>query len=371
MWHPNAKFPNHLKDAIDDSRKLYFDKGFYLKHRGVMTAYDELRTLFFDTSEKDVILIQGPTGVGKTCLSQKLMFEFYKDEKVKNNRISALPMVYVEADVLGGSSFSWKDFYADILLAMGELENTNVYGEPRVEGVDGGRVYSAQNRTEKTLKRDVLSRIKEYDVKFILIDEIQHIFKYGGKSGEKNMDILKGMANISGCRFIGLGTYEISFSLARSAQLARRVGVLDYPAYSLNRSEDIDDFGAAYLGLLAHMPIELDPIVIKNVKSVFLGSCGCIGILKEWLGRALSLALKEKKKMLTISHLRETKLHNSQLKIIAEEIREGEAFFEEPEDEELWGILGGLDGGLKPKPKKTTSKYPGRRNPTRDKVGMP
>ncbi|MFA0810874.1 TniB family NTP-binding protein [Microbulbifer epialgicus] len=348
----------------------YFKSGFFMKHDAVNCAYEHLQELFFDSSEKDVVLVQGPTGFGKTCLSEYLMREAYKNVDVMNEQVNELPMIYVEADVLGGSKFSWKDFYSELLNAMGELQNIKIYGHPKIEGSNIGRKYLSQNRNEISLKRDFLSRVRDYGVKYIIVDEVQHIFKYGGQSGEKNMNILKGISNRSGCRFVGLGTYEISFSLDMSDQLARRVGIMDYPAYSIRRPGDVAKFSSAYSGLLAYMPIMMEPSLIKNAKAVFMGSCGCIGILKEWLGRALNMALKDKDKVLTVKHLDKTRLKNNQIKTIAEAIREGEAFFRQPGDDEIWDILGGKpEKKRNNKPSSSRGKNPGQRSPTRDKVG--
>ncbi|WP_288131580.1 AAA family ATPase [Microbulbifer sp.] len=373
MWHPNAKFPDKLRSESAQERMDYFKKGFVLKHDSVINTYDCLSREFFDSSEQFICLVSGPTGVGKTCLSSMLMKNAYKNIETEGGRVSELPMVYTEADVLGGAKFSWRDFYSNLLAAMGEPNSIKIYASPRAAETSKGRRYNSRGRSEGDLKKDLLDRISKYRVEYIVIDEIQHVFKYGGQDGEKNLDILKGIANRSGCRFIGLGTYEISYSLERSGQLSRRVHLLDYPAYSVDAESDVKSFTSAYLGLMAHLPIELDPRIGSMAREAFLGSCGCIGTLKEWLDRALKRAFNENSNVLTIEHLKASRLKASQLRHIAEEIREGKSFIEEPDDAEIWEILGSNNNRVPSKSKesrrKSGSKTPGRRLPNRDDTG--
>lgn len=371
MWHPNFKFPESLKLSSADECSEYFEKKFVLMHDKIGCVQERLETEFFESREQQIALVIGPTGVGKSRLAHSLFETCYKhipDEECRKN----LPMIYFEADIHSKGNFSWKGFYKQLLRSIGELEEIRIYGKPVPSGEYGARKYGATNRMEDDLKSDLIDRIREYGVKYVLFDEIQHVFKYGGKSAERNLDILKSISNKSGCRFVGLGTYEVSFSVDKSAQLSRRILTLEFPAYTLNSKADFEAFKSAYSGMLAYMPIQLTKELGSYSNEVFIGCCGCVGILKEWLNRALNIALKESSP-LAISHLKRTRLKGSQLKSIAEEIKEGKVFFEEPDDNEIAMMLGILGGSARPqdqdKPsKKTGNRKPGERKPTRDPV---
>lgn len=372
MWHPNFKFPEHLKSSENQHRTNYFENKFVLMHERIKSVQFRLESEFFSAKEQHIALVIGPTGVGKSCLAHSILGACYKnindEERYKN-----LPMVYFEADVHSTGNFSWKDFYSRLLRAIGELDDIRVYGKPELAGDYGARKYSTRNRSEADLKSDLQDRLSEYRVKYILLDEIQHIFKYGGKSAERNLDILKSISNKTGCRFIGLGTYEVSFSVDKSAQLSRRILTIEFPSYVFDAASDLKQFQAAYIGLLAHMPVQLNQDVVSAVEDVFLGCCGCVGILKEWLNRALVMALG-KDTPVSMAILRQTRLKGSQLKSIAQEISEGKVFFEEPDDRDI-AILLGLEGGTiaakgvqnLPGAKSSNSR-PGERKPVRDAV---
>jgi hypothetical protein len=121
-------------------------------------------------------------------------------------------------------------------------------------------------------------------------------------------------------------------------------------------------------------------------------SLGCIGLLKLWLVRACSLALREGAKTITFDHL-ERRAHSVKAltKLLAE-IKDGESELDETEGErQLLRNNLGLEGPARKKSsssqmqvskpeaksgrddsksgRKTRRNRPGRRNPVRDKVG--
>jgi len=371
MWHPQFQFPEHLKEASVSERLVYFEKGFVLKHMMIQCTQDELRSSFFESKEQQIALVVGPTGVGKSCLANAIFKESYR-EVVNESPINKLPMVYFEPDVHSSGGFSWKDFYSRLLAAIGELEETRVYGRPLPVGEHGARKYSTRGRSEYELRKDLEQRIIDYGVKYILFDEIQHIFKYGGKAAERSLDILKNISNKTSCRFIGLGTYEVSFSVEKSAQLSRRIMTLEFPGYSFEVESEFKQFLSAYNGLLAHMPVEMSPNITEYIKDAYVGCCGCVGILKEWFNRALLRALREDSE-LTTSHFQDTRLKGSQLRSVAEEIREGRILFAEPKDDEILSLLRGEEqmglGAIDEKTVVRRNSKPGVRKPKRDKVG--
>jgi hypothetical protein len=252
------------------------------------------------------------------------------------------------------------------------MDEIRVYGKPTSVGEHGARKYSSRNRTENDLRKDLEMRLKDYNVKYILLDEVQHLFKYGGMASQRSLDILKNISNKTDCRFICLGTYETMFSVDQSAQLSRRIMTIEFPSYSIDSERDYKNFLAAYSGLLAHIPMEISEDLNNFRKSAFLGCCGCIGILKEWLNRAMIRSLSEKA-ILSSSHLKSTRLKGSQLKSIAQEIREGKLYFDEPGDDEILELLSMRDRqkqnrNNRSSPRRNTSPKPGVRKPKRDEI---
>ena len=108
-------------------------------------------------------------------------------------------------------------------------------------------------------------------------------------------------------------------------------------------------------------------------------SLGCVGILKEWLLRALTTAIADGKTTLTRTHLKQSALSASQCEKILAETREGEMMLTEAEGSySHLRLLLGLDAARPDEPpeRQRAGATPmkkrrrvGQRSPKRDKVG--
>lgn len=107
---------------------------------------------------------------------------------------------------------------------------------------------------------------------------------------------------------------------------------------------------------------------------------GCVGILKEWLMRAVATALAGRKATLRKKHLEQTALLASQCEKILIEAREGEARLNEDETSRsrLRNLLGigeaigtPAEHHVQPSASTQPKRGCGQRRPKRDKVGLP
>src|SRR5205085_7224591 len=78
-----------------------------------------------------------------------------------------------------------------------------------------------------------------------------------------------------------------------------------------------------------YLPLKEEPDLTQHWEYLYEGSLGCVGILKDWLLRALVALLKSGKETLTIKTLRSTAFSTSQCEKIASEVIEGESIIEE------------------------------------------
>ncbi len=339
-WHPKRRFPDSLLDKESSEKLHYFDKGFVLHHQMIEEVFSSLKRKVIGQSDQSIALVSGPTGVGKTLLCQMLMEHYWNDYDGHEDLITNLPAIYIEASVSSIAALSMKDFYIRLLHEMDYPENIKVYGFPVLDGSGKGKLFSGRKATEEELARYVETRLEDYNCKCLIIDEFQHFIKFGGKLGERLLDILKGLSNKTGCKLICVGTYESVMSLQKSAQLARRTIDIEFPAYSHSSDYSNDSYLSAFLGLLSHVPIKLDDGLLSHKDEVFVGCCGCIGILKQWVYRALSDALNSNDSALGIKHFYNTKLANRDLLRIAEEIKEGKAFYADVDLNDVSAMLG-------------------------------
>lgn len=367
MHHPFGKYPIELLSGTNKEKLNYFQHGFVLRHSKMDEIFIKVIQEIEFKTEKQLINIVGPTGVGKTTLSKQLLAHMYQSYAVQSDPY-CIPAILVEAPRLSRNVFEWRDFYRRILEMLEEPLSDN---RVLIDGSDfpkRGRRYTSRSRTESQLRRDVEVRFQDYKVQYMIVDESHHILCGSANQNEANVDVLKSLANISKSRLIFLGTYQSLFSIEWSAQLIRRTLSIHFQHYDFSIDDERNIFFDSLNGLLAHVPYELDEEIIDFVDDLYFGSCGCIGILKQWIERAFKSCLENKSDKLKYENFRTTRLSNSDLRCIAEEIRAGKGYFKEPEESEVKRLLGMTeDKSKKPIQVKTSERRkPGVRKPNRD-----
>jgi hypothetical protein len=178
------------------------------------------------------------------------------------------------------------------------------------------------------------------------------------------------------------GTYELLPFRNLNGQLSRRSIDIHFKRYDAENQEHQQHFVNVLGTFQAHLPILNTPDLVSNWDHFYERSLGCVGILKDWLTRSLSLALREGKERLTRQHIDRRALSISQCTEILSEIVAGEQELLETEEKRLL-----LRGNLKLEAAKSSNiasssaskgrtevkkryRRAGKRNPVRDKTGI-
>ena len=146
----------------------------------------------------------------------------------------------------------------------------------------------------------------------------------------------------------------------QSAQLNRRCREVHFPRY-LGSIDDLTEFEAILATLSEMMPLPAGSSLRRWNQQLYQGSFGCIGMLTEWLERALTEMIVREDAILRLSHIQATAYSAAQLSLIRREIEEGERMLERREQSTERPIVVERKPGRKRKP--------GIRNPSRDPVG--
>lgn len=185
-----------------------------------------------------------------------------------------------------------------------------------------------------------------------------------------------------------------------SAQNIRLSWDIEYPHYDWRNESERMAFCQTLLSLLHYMDtmITVPPELYQNYwEEFYSGSLGCIGVLKDWLTRALKLALSEQATTLSRSHCVRSRWATRQLTKMAAELLQGAIVMAErrrgraelqPEQQpdnagqsssdaaELRRLLGMENASTSDSQATTNKPVPsikrrriGKRNPTRDQVG--
>ena len=321
-------------------------------------------------SGQEITAVVGPTGVGKTTLSNNIEREILLEEQ---DRMRAdpgyIPIIRIVAPAPELSRPSWGDFYKRTLILL---------KEPLIEqkGTDESRP-GRKHRSVPDLRRAVENCFRYRKTRAFLIDEGQHLTRVPhGRHLIDQMETIKSLGDLSDIRILMVGTYDLLDILSLNGQSARRAGAIHFPRYRY----DVPDEFKAFLNILgmfeSRLPLPCQPSLVEQAEMIYLGTLGCVGLVKDWLSRAVWRALREGAHKVTAAHLKATAYHTSSLKKIAEEIRAGESrLLEDVDCEKSLRLLLGMrkeeqaqEGGAAPAQRSTW--HVGERAPVRDKVGV-
>ncbi len=181
------------------------------------------------------------------------------------------------------------------------------------------------------------------------------------------------------------GTYELLAFRNLSAQLSRRSIDIHFPRYRLAKPGDATAFRTVLRSFEQQLPLGEPPDLVKEWEYLYERSVGFVGVLKDWLMRALVSVSRRNNDLLMRKDLEPHAPSVAQCDKMLSEALEGESRLLESKDERgrLRARLGlnpiessgavsvsvsmvrsAAAGNLQPK-----SRKPGQRRPTRDPVG--
>ncbi|MBZ5561478.1 MAG: AAA family ATPase [Acidobacteriia bacterium] len=327
--------------------------------------------------------------MGKTTLRMKIE-QLLATEMLTDLRADpgCLPVVSVECTAPESGTFSWRDHFRRLLLQMEEplldhkLEpgNSIHIGSRIVRFMPNAKAVGAEYRyaAERALcfRRPVA----------VMLDEAQHLAGVGsGRRLSDQLDVVKSIANCTGTVHVLLGTYGLLAFRNLSAQLSRRSVDIHFSRYRADDPEDRKIFLSVLRSFEQQLPLSEPPDLVKDWEYLYERSIGCVGVLKDWLVRALAGVFRRNATVLTFKDLQTQALRVSQCDKMLAEALEGEvSLFESDEERGRLRTRLGLsaqEGGrqrstapqaardLKMSRPRKQHRRPGKRRPTRDAIG--
>jgi energy-coupling factor transporter ATP-binding protein EcfA2 len=358
------RFPEHLLAGTVKEREKYFDD-FHIAHPHLSSALNKLLDTINNPGKRSIVMVVGPSGVGKSTLYKAAMARVIKNFAPANK--AQIPIAGVEAIAPDNSNFDIKDFYIRSLEAL---------REPLIEykvSYDDNIVFKKDD-PNRILRRSLENALKHRAPKAFLIDEAQHFTTVSSGARLVNqMDLIKSMASVSKVLHVMIGTYGLVPFINQSGQLSRRGLDIHLPRYKIESKKDMEKFENIIYSFQRNLPLEKEPDLISNVDLLYKRTIGCVGILKDWLFRAYKEAIEGKKKTLTMDLLKEHAHSIDQCMTMLIEAREYEHYDVESEVKvnEYENLLynGILPDNKKQKQQNTGNPKPGKRSPHRDQVG--
>jgi energy-coupling factor transporter ATP-binding protein EcfA2 len=348
-------------------------------HSLLKVAFVRIMDLIEEPADVEVATLIGPTGAGKSTLLDRVKLALLKQYATATETNSSLiPVISVDAPAPEVGSFSWREMYLRLLVALKEPAcDWQVALKDRQTGKPGVTRLSSLNHIE--LKGRVESAFRCRGVRALLVDEAQHLGKMvGPRRLQDQTDTLKGLAKSTGAFVVLFGTYDLIPLLGLNGQVARRFASVHLPRYRCDDPNQWRDYLTAIRSFEGVIEVAKAPDLVRHAEFLYRGSAGCIGILKSWLTSAYSQVLRTDGGAMTKDVLQSTRLPTLSLRKIADEIAEGEAHWAKcyAEDRELDRLLGlsslhpiELNGAETRNTNAQTTPV-GMRKPTRDPIGL-
>jgi len=363
-------------------------------HPKLIDAKNRLLSGIHDSAFNSLILVFGPTGVGKTTLRLKV------DQLLAQDALPSLasdpvrlPVFSLEAVAPVSGVFNWREHFRRLLFQVQEpLVDYKMKPE-----------YSTLLKPAKCFRPGHQPTTAEYQYAVeqalyhrrpsaVIIDEAQHLGKVpSGRRLADQLDVIKSVASHARTIHVLVGTYDLLAFRNLSGQLSRRSLDIHFPRYDASNTEQRTVFQRALYSFARHFPLAEPPDLVQHWEYLYERSLGCVGVLKDWLARALAVLAREEKGSLTLPVLQSTALSIAQCDKMLAEALEGEGQMTEREGHilslrsrlGLTSVVRNNQTSVKtpvprerPQPvssmgaiRKSIHYRPGQRQPTRDRVG--
>ena len=325
------------------------------------------------------VLTYGPTGVGKSKMIETVVGQINEELRVLSTPAllrplppMPTPVLVIEADPPDGAVFNRGYYYRTALTLMGEPTyqphlHMDIHGNAEPVKRRPLRGKAAESNDLPELKAATKEAMPRHGVQVVMIDEAHHLLYGGNGTGgstlQEQLEWLKSLSSTTQILHILVGTYDLLNFGQLNGQIGRRCLPVHFSRYLLQREADCLEFQSALVSLLEKVPLRCDVETLVGSYWVYFyeGCIGCIGVLKDWLMRAVSATLDEGQERLSLDCLQGHILPTDILRQMALDASEGEQKLENTQSnrEHLWRILlgGELIAPIPPLPPRETREH--------------
>ncbi|MBK8024778.1 MAG: AAA family ATPase [Chloroflexi bacterium] len=148
-------FPDHLLQGSEQERVQYFEHKL-IAHDRLSQAHEELSTAIYQPAGSPIIVVTGPTGVGKTTLLQRMIKDVQQFPPAPT-REGTIVIAGVEAPALDSVGFDWRDFFFRALQVLDEplVDRKTVGYQVRTGSADTAKGLASRGKYSRADLRHV------------------------------------------------------------------------------------------------------------------------------------------------------------------------------------------------------------------------
>lgn len=290
-----GRFPPELLDQPWEARVDFF-KNYISFHRLLRDTYEKLRSAIRIPTSGRIIMVYGPSGVGKTTLREGIQRKI--TEEMMPQLIAdpgRIPIVGVKVEAPDTGNFDWKKFYKNVLIALDEVlidQKTN-YRVPGVRRDREGNLVFDRGATKPDLSDAVFSAVEHRKPVAIIADEAQDMgIISSGRKLIDQMNRIKHLADTFKVPFVLIGTFDLLKFRLLNEQLSRRAVEIHFWRYRAEIEEDVEEFKDILNSFQKKMALVEEPDLEGRWEYFYERTLGCVGVLKDWLTQAFQISLE-------------------------------------------------------------------------------
>jgi hypothetical protein len=348
-----ARFPTDLLSKPNDERVSWFREVVFIKHRKIVETFEDLRIAISEPTDGAIVNLFGPAGTGKTTVLCKVEQAVIRGA-LPNLDPGCIPFLLLEAPGPDRGAFDWVDYYTRGLIALNEvLINNKVRFDEETNKI---KRISLTGKDWRELRRVYENTLSHRGVKYVGVDEAHNLATVAkGRRLFDQTECIKSLGSFGKALYILAGSYRLLDLRSLSGQVSRRSVSIHLSNYDADDNKDIIEYKRVIFTFQRRMPYPDPPDLGKHWEFLYIYSCGCVGILKDWLTKAYRLSLEKSCHTLTLEHLERTALSKKDLDRLSLEIWEGK---ERLANEEGVGTLEKIKSRLGIDPQDTSAKAP-------------
>ena len=290
----------------------------------------------------NLLYLGGPSGVGKDELVRKEV-QHLNEPILDDPRL--LRAVCFTAPSPQRGSFPWSAFWHCWLRAVHDpLPEFKVDRELKRDRLFEGVSMQARRASVDALRNAAFAAARDRGVNVVFINEAANLVpKERTRTLCDQLDVLRDLTDNGCCQIVLVSTARILDSVNLSAELARRLGDVFFLRYADVgvRSFEYKCFSRVVKTLVDALPEASRPALHRRVRLLHAGSLGCVGLLHDWVHRAIRRCFGQQQDVLEWAHFAATVLPDLKLKALREQARDD--LFREHSARTFGGLLDASD----------------------------